>query len=241
MTPRSAFALVTECLEDRQVEVASAAGAGDVLAITLPRSFPGILTVTVSGEPAFGDGGEAMDAFEELIASEAGLRLLGRGQNGAAVDILATRRVRGALYVLVEESGASARILAPRFWRAFAGINGRLILVTVSSFVDREVAEDGMLAFAASQMARLRRANAMAPDAEEDKIASQLPEVFATNSEENEDIAVVRSATAVVTSDGVAPAKAPNPPSRYAVAAARPARTATGAPSKAPLAPPRPG
>ena len=160
VTRNAAFALVAECMQDRQAELKN--GAGRAVEIALPRVFPGILTVSVSGEPAYGWEAGALDAFEEMLGAEAGLKLLSRGNSPAPGEITATRRIGGALYVLIEEPAAGdAPILAPRFWRAFININGRLVLVTVSSFSDRPIAEDAMMGFLAQQMTRLRRANGL--------------------------------------------------------------------------------
>ena len=138
VTRNAAFALVAECMQDRQAELENGSGEGRAVEIELPRAFPGILTVSVSGEPAYGWETGALDAFEELLGAEAGLKLLGRGNSPAPGKIIATRRIGGALYVLIEEPAASGPpILAPSFWRAFMNINERLVLVTVSSFSDR--------------------------------------------------------------------------------------------------------
>ncbi|HUF88280.1 MAG TPA: hypothetical protein VMM59_12930 [Thermohalobaculum sp.] len=154
VTQRSAFALVTDCV-DSQGLANGESGAG------LPRPFPGILTITVSGEAAFGEEPGALAAFETLLGTEAGGRLLGRGDGTGPGRVVTAERVGRALYVLVEEATAegSESIFAPRFWRAFAEINGRLLLVTVSGFNDRPLGEDEMLAFLTAQMTRLRAAN----------------------------------------------------------------------------------
>lgn len=243
VTRRSAFALVTDCLGDRRADVAKDSGEGEVLAIELPRGFPGILTVSVSGESALGPEPAALDDFETLLGSEAGRKLLSRGNNGAAGTVVATRRVGRALYVLVEEGVGHPTFLAPRFWRGFIEINKRLVLVTISGFSDRPIAEDGLMAFLASQMAQLRKANGMDAAPGEDEIAGQLTAGFVEASDAG--VAVVRSARQAVTEDGVAPARAPNPPARYA--AVTQSRRGEGggsggaAPERAPAAPKRPG
>ena len=175
VTRNAAFALVADCMQDHQAKLENGSGAGSAVEIELPRVFPGILTVAVSGEPAYGWEPAALDAFEELLDAESGLKLLGRGNSPAPGKIIATRRIGGALYVLIEEPSADeASILAPRFWRAFIDINERLVLVTVSSFDDRPVAEDAMMGLLAQQMTRLRRANGLRVNGEEGEIARQM-------------------------------------------------------------------
>lgn len=171
VSERSAFVLVTDCLRDQQAVLANGAD-------TLPRAFPGILTVTVSGEAAFGSGATALASFESLLETEAAAGLLGRGNGGGPGRILAMNRVDGVLYVLVEERAPEGghSLLAPRFWRAFTEIGGRLVLVTVSGFSDRPLAEEEMLAFLTAQMAGLRRANGLAPGVDETRIAAALLE-----------------------------------------------------------------
>ncbi len=143
-----------------------------------PRRGPGILTVTVSGETAFGAEPGALTAFESMLDTDAGGRLLGRGDGSERGRVVGTRRVDGALYVLVEEQGLEAEgsesILAPRFWRAFTEINERMVLVTVSGFSDRPLAEDEMLAFLAAQMSELRDANGLAASPDEARIVDAV-------------------------------------------------------------------
>lgn len=98
-----------------------------------------------------------------------------------------------------------------------------------------------MLAFLASQMARLRRANGMPASSDEDQIAVQLETVFDEVPEEG--FEVVHSRRRAVTEDGVAPARAPRPPRRFAsiMPPRRPGSGGTAAPARAPMAPRRPG
>ncbi len=171
VTRRSAFVLVADCIHDHEAALANGESSDH-----LPRAFPGILTVTVSGEAAFGGEPEALATFQTLLGSEAGGRLLGRGDSSAPGDIVAMRRVDGTLYVLIEETPAegSESILAPRFWRAFAEVNGRLVLVTVSGFNDRPLGEGEMLTFLAAQMGELRQANGQPASADETRIARAM-------------------------------------------------------------------
>lgn len=173
ITRKAAFALVSDCLDNDSPGQAENAGEENVVDVVLTRVFPGILTVSVSGDPAYGTEPGALDAFEALLDTPAGQTLLGRGNSQKPGKIIAVRRIGGALYVLIEESaGGGGSILAPRFWRAFIDINDRLVLVTVSSFSDRPIADDAMMGFLALEMTELRQANSLASDSEEDEIAS---------------------------------------------------------------------
>jgi hypothetical protein len=238
VTRNAAFALVADCMQDHQAKLENGSGAGRAGEIALPRAFPGILTVAVSGEPAYGWETGALDAFEELLGAEAGLKLLGRGNSPAPGTIIATRRIGGALYVLIDEPAAEqAPILAPRFWRAFIDINERLVLVTVSSFSDRPIAEDAMMGFLARQMTRLRRANGLRIDREEDEIARQMAASLGA-AEGQGGLTVIRSATPAVALGQDGPARAPVPRGRVASAGTG---SSAPAPARAPVAPRRPG
>ncbi len=236
-TRNAAFALITDCLNSRQTEAAQGTGSGTLVEIDMPRVFPGILTVSVSGEPAYGPGPGAMDAFEVLLGAEAGLKLLSRGNGSGRGRIVATRRIGGALYVLIEEpQGEGASFLAPRFWRAFININQRLVLVTVNSFQDRPLAEDTMMGFIAQQMTRLRQANGLPADEEEDEIARQMAETLGAGQQQG-GLTAVRSNGAPAPSGRANPARSPMPRERV---------ISTGVPPEpdpilAPHAPQRPG
>lgn len=235
VTGEAAFALVADCMHDHlAVEQAKAEGAGGH-EILLPRAFPGILTISVSGEPAYGPTPSGLDEFEALIRSASGRNLLSRGNNSAPGTIIGTKRIGGALYVLAEEPTTSGlSILAPRYWRAFAVIKDRLVLATVSGFRDHSIAEDAMLGFLAGQLAQLRRANGMRADREEDEIAQRMAgsfEVAATP----EAISPPEPRVAKTAQVGSGPARAPAAPRRGADGGDR---KSGSAPSRAP-APPR--
>lgn len=246
VTQSAAFALIFDCLEDQRDKMSKDGGEGEVVEISLPRTFPGILTVSISGEPAYGREARDLDSFEGLIEGEAGLKLLGRGNRQQPGRIIATRRIGGAFYVLIEEARTEvASILAPRFWRAFLDVRQRLVLVTVSSFSDRPIAEDAMLGFLARQIMRLREVNGLPPEEEETEIARQMEASLDIAVIGAAELTVIRADIPAVTLDGVGPVRAPLPPGRR-MASAAPARGGTAgpsswAPNRAPAAPARPG
>lgn len=176
VSQRSGFVLVTDCMDSHENALANGE-SGD----HLPRAFPGILTITVAGESAFGAEPGAMAAFESLLGTASGGRLLGRGDETGPGRVVTSRRIDGALYVLIEDAAAGdPSILSPRFWRAFTEINGRLVLVTVSGFNGRPLGEEEMLRFLAAQVAELRAANGLAPSADEGRIAALVLEGLET-------------------------------------------------------------
>jgi hypothetical protein len=238
VTLKAAFALVSDCMVNGGPELAENAGKGNVMNFAPPRAFPGIMTVSVSGEPAYGSEPGALDAFEALLDTPAGLTLLGRGSSPVSGEVIAVRRIGGALYVLVEEQpGGGGAFLASRFWRAFIDINDRLVLVTVSSFSDRPIADDAMLGFLALQMTRLRQVNSLAPDSEEGEIASNFAARRAR-------VGGQRGLKAIqaVTSDRAGPKRSPEPLRRGKVASSGGGNSGgVHAPSRAPAAPRRPG
>ncbi len=136
--------------------------------------YPGILTLSISGEPAFRTEPDALDAFEAQLTSPDGLKLLGRGQSKAPGTLVAVKRMGGVIYVLVDENVTGRSVLSSRFWRAFVGVNDRLVLATVSGFKSRAVSDTAMLVFLARQVQALRRANAM-PRIEEEAAIAALP------------------------------------------------------------------
>jgi len=232
----AAFALVADCLEYPQAALAEGGGAAsNGGAAALPRSFPGILTVSISGAPAYGTEPGSLDAFEELLVSDSGLDLLGRGTNRQAGRVVATRRVGGALYVLIHEPvDETTSILAPNFWRAFLEVRDRLVLVTVSSFVDRPMAEDAMMGFLAQQMVRLREGNGLGGDPEESSIAAAMAASLTVPEPESGPVTQERPEPVGV----IAPGRAPRPRDRLANARTE---AAPPAPHAAPRAPARPG
>lgn len=157
--PPSGFCLATDSLNVAGgaafVLVADCADAG--------RAFPGILTVSVSDRSmadSQGGSGRALVDLQSFLTTPEGLALLGRGEGSAQVRVVETRKLGDALYVLVEDTSASALpILAPQFWRAFVDVNDRMVLTTISGFRDVAVDHDALLGQLARQVVRLREAN----------------------------------------------------------------------------------
>jgi len=231
----AAFTMVSECLSDH--EAASRAGGDEreVVELALPRTFPGILTMSISSQPAVGNSPEALDDFEALLTSPQGQQMLGRGTGQTSGKVVATRQIGDALYVLVEGPGTAGGILSTRFWRAFAGINDLLVLATVSGLRDSEDADDAMLAFLVRQIRKLRRANVMPAVAEETQIVVAMADGEGVRAGA---VIVMSESENAEASPGSAPAKAPQPVDRNR-RTARAESTGT-APSAAPRAPAKP-
>ena len=155
---RSAFLLLGDCaIEDPAQSVPPAEGALD-----LPTGVPGIITVSISGDPGFSrlgsDAGDLAD-LQSFVGTPEGRALLGRGGDGDDVTVADTRRIGNTLYVLVEDTDGGVPVLAPRFWRAFLELNERLAVVTISGFRDRPLPEEEMLRHLGDQVRQLQVAN----------------------------------------------------------------------------------
>lgn len=214
---QAAFALVADC-----------AGGG-----ARAPTFPGILTVSIAGD-GVGDPGttvhRALDRLDRFIVSEAGTALLGRG-TGQPVGVLQTRLIGEGLYALVEDRESPLDLLAPRFWRAFVEIGGRMTMVTASRFDGAPLGDEAMLALLVRQVVALREANAMVPAPDEMTIAGAAEP---TRLAYAQPAGAERPAT-----DGAQPAAAPAEQST----AAAPSEAASGSPPApqprtAPAAPP---
>lgn len=169
-----AFLVVSDCVIERTEPLAPQ--SAEAIEIELPAAFPGVITVSVSGAPMDEDAGRGRPAAEDLRAflqTPEGRAQLGRGGDAAAVEIAESRIVGETLYVLISDRGAGASpLLAPEFWRAFAEVNDRMVLATVSGFRDRPMSSETMLRKLASQVSALRAANGMERG---EAVAGELP------------------------------------------------------------------
>lgn len=172
---RSAFVLIGGCVMQGNVEKEPDANGR----LHLPPTMPGITTVSVSGAPGFGGGevdGNDLSGLEDYLESPQGRELLGRGSTDSQVSVIRTQREDDALYILVEDKSAQAvPLLAPRFWRAFAVLNDRLTVVTVSGFREAPMSEDAMLRHLSGQMRELQMANANPIDDAPTRMAAAAP------------------------------------------------------------------
>lgn len=153
---RSAFLLLGDCALEEQE--GSDPGDGP---LELPPGVPGIITVSISGDPGFSrfGGGSDLSDLQAFVETADGRALLGRGGDGDEVAVADTRRIGDSLYVLVEDADGSVPVLAPRFWRAFVELNDRLTVVTISGFRDGPLSEDEMLRYLGDQVRQLQVAN----------------------------------------------------------------------------------
>ena len=159
-TGRSAFALIGDCALDSSTASAPRGARGE---LQLPRGLPGIITVSVSGDPGFegGAGDESLEGLSKFLDTAEGRRMLGRSGNGNSVKVVESRRIGDGVYVMVDDSNEGVvPILDPKFWRAFIELNDRLAVVTVSGFRDRPLGREEMLKHLVSQVQTLRLANA---------------------------------------------------------------------------------
>jgi hypothetical protein len=155
---RSAFLLFGDCA----IETPAASGpSGAAERLELPPGVPGIITVSISGDPGFSRPGGAagLADLQAYVESPEGRALLGRGGDGDQISVADSRRIGDALYVLVEDADGGVPVLAPRFWRAFVELNERLTVVTISGFRDRPLPEEEMLRHLGDQVRQLQVAN----------------------------------------------------------------------------------
>jgi hypothetical protein len=122
-----------------------------------------LLTASVSNGPLFRPDAphEAeLDRLEEFLGSKRGLALVGRGGTAKNLKILETHREDDALILLVEDDGEQVIPgSAPRFWRAFLEVNGRMVSLSVSSFAEGTGDERVLYAVMRRFIAGLRQAN----------------------------------------------------------------------------------
>lgn len=201
-----AFAMIADCTPDGS----TATDGSGRKHLALPPSFPGILTVSVSGQRGFGDNPVTraeLDKLREFLTTNKGRALLGRAGKANGVEILESRVLGDALYVYVADKGEQGlSVFSPRFWRAFARINDRLVLATVNGFAARPAGDDRMLAVLALQVTRLRQAN-LAPVHEDEVRVARLAD---------KDLKVAAGAVLPSLEDAIdaaktAPLKAPRP------------------------------
>lgn len=193
-----------------------------------PRPFPGIMMISVSGDPM--GGPSARSELRDFLATEQGRALLGRGNHPGAVQVVAMRDVGDGLYVLVEDrAGLPLPVLAPRFWRAFVEVNGRMAMITVSAFRENPPGDERMLASLAQQIVALRHANREPAAEAELQLAAAAPSAPAASPRYQEvDIEVIGSGDDV--GEGVEVAE----PSYQRVAAAVPAPATVPSAAQAP-------
>ena len=153
----SAFALIGDCALDKTPDKSKRGARGE---LKLPRGVPGIITVSVSGNPQLEQAG-GLKGMEAFLKTPEGRQLLGRGDSPFGVKVKKTAQIDNGVYVLVEDSGDGVLpVLSKRFWRGFVQVNDRLAVVTVSGFRARPLGENEMLEYLVDQVKTLTVANA---------------------------------------------------------------------------------
>lgn len=157
---RSAVALLGDCALESDAGSLPRSFRGE---IEFPRVVPGIMTVSISGDPEL-TGPDGLQKLDEYLNSSAGRALLGRSGDGSSVSVRETQRRDGAVYVLVkDESDGPVPVLSDTFWRAFVSINQRLAVVTISGFRARPMSIEQMMDHVTYQVERLVDANRSVP------------------------------------------------------------------------------
>ena len=108
-----------------------------------------------------GTGGALAD-LEAFLRSPAGLPSLGKGRVPGAVSILRSYRRNDALYILVQDLAAPTGAgLSPRYWRAFAEVNGRLTSLSANALANADTGEAQARTLAEAFVAAMQAANAV--------------------------------------------------------------------------------
>ena len=153
----SAFVLMTDCAVETDKGAAPAITASS--ARPSGGAFPGLITVSVGGEPRV-----ALPKLSAFLRSAEGRAQLGRGLPGENVVVQEMKQAGGVLYVLVRDRNPpKGSILSDAFWRAFDEINDRMVLVTVSCFRAHAPGTAAMFEAARAQVAALHAANGGTP------------------------------------------------------------------------------
>lgn len=122
-----------------------------------PGAF-GLLTASVAKEEAAGPGLlSAPGPLETLLVSEAGRAALARDGRSASVEILDMSRKDGAIMIRLRDSSqAELTGVEDVYWRGLTDLNGRLVTISVVSFVDSPMSADQGLATLRAFLARIR-------------------------------------------------------------------------------------
>lgn len=170
---RSAVALIGDCALDRDAATAKRGARGE---LALPRSLPGIITISISGDPAVTDVATDADAIEAFLQSPQVRSLIGRTADRSQVKIRESRRQDGVVYVLVEDKNSGPiPLLSDTFWRAFLTIKNRLAVITISGFKARPLGVERMLGHLSEQVAAMQKANGGALEDTRRLIAASKP------------------------------------------------------------------
>ncbi|MEM7212553.1 MAG: hypothetical protein AAF479_11785 [Pseudomonadota bacterium] len=154
---RSAVALIGDCVLETDVSSVKRSARGE---LALPRALPGIITISISGDPFEDPGGLDASAIETFLQSPQGRSLIGRTADGSQVKIRESRRQDDAIYLLVEDKNTGPiPILSETFWRAFMTVQDRLAVVTISGFRARPLGVERMLGHLSEQVVAMQDAN----------------------------------------------------------------------------------
>lgn len=166
---RSVFILIGDCAVEGPISESKDA-RGE---LHLPKSVPGIMTVSISGDPGFRAEDGSYGRLLEFLKTAEGRSMLGRSGSGEGVAIQESRESDGALMLYLEDNSTDVvPILSNRFWRAFIELHGRLAVVTMSGFRDRPLDREKMFAYLVSQVQTLGVANEAVPEAPETRLAA---------------------------------------------------------------------
>ena len=119
--------------------------------------LPAVLSLSISGGPA----PTSLDELERFLASQAGVISLGYGGGAEDVSLLALERHGGALIATAEDrSEFGPDFAGDLVLRAFAEVNGRLVVATALSLWERPAEPEAMRAALSAVIAALAEGSA---------------------------------------------------------------------------------
>lgn len=135
-------ALIVRAPQGYCVDVQSARGGEDTAALLIGRCTPGghvtaaLLTVTVGRAGSAGVMAAGVEALRGFMSSPSGRRMLARSGRAEDVQVLESGVVSGRLLLHLLDSEAG------EYWRAVAGLRGRLVTISAMGAADAPLPPD---------------------------------------------------------------------------------------------------
>lgn len=166
----SVFLIMGDCLFNQDVFGGADTGAG---------ALGGLLSLSIATQPLF-EPGVAPDAgaraLMAYLKTPAGRESIAQGGVGDQVRLRDLKTVGGTVYALIEDTSAKPLpVSGPLVWRAFAELNQRMTLVSITNFNTGSPPPDFLLAKLAEVVTALKRANNIEVAAAEAALMNPTP------------------------------------------------------------------